>query len=194
MDLLSLLSSDTLFDLLLENTYLILGSVILLSSSGLPLPTDLFIIASAALAANGYTNLAVVILIATFAATIGDNVAFLIGGRIRKIQHRLPGFLTKIIKAGESSFKSCDGRMIFLSRFLFTPLCTPISFLAGASKCSQRQFILLGLPGEFFWASEMAVVGYFFGQYIEIIYELVANLSIVTVLLLGIWVVAKRAR
>ncbi len=193
MDVSTLMPTDTLLSFLLDYTYPLLFTLIFASSSGVPLPTDLFIVSAAAFAAQGYTNIAFVIVIAALAATLGDNIAFLIGTRIRSMQHQLPGFLKKILAKGEEGFKGCDGRMIFLSRFLFTPLCTPLSFLAGAAKCSHKKFLVYAAPGEFLWATEMAAIGYFFGHYVEEIYGLITDLSIVAVAALGIAYVARKA-
>ena len=186
--------TELLLGLLLENTYLILTLGVFVGALGLPLPTTLLIIAAGAFAAQGFADFGIIVAIVAITAAIGDSIGYFLGGKIGLFQHKLPKFAQKILNSGRSQFSGCSGRMIFLSRFLFTAIGTPINLLSGIYSCSYRRFIPFVTGGELVWAIEMTAIGYWFGANIEMVYEFIGNISAIAVILLGIYVVGKRIR
>ena len=184
--------SEILLGLLLENTYLILGLGVFAGALGVPIPTTLLIIAAGAFSAQGFADFKVIIVIVTLTAVFGDCIGFFVGGKLTSFQNRLPSFIKKILDSGKSSFHGCSKKMIFFSRFLFTAIGTPINILSGFYMCKFRNFIPYVFAGELIWALEMTFVGYWFGTNIELIYEFMGNISMISVILLAIYVVYKK--
>lgn len=184
--------SDALLSRLVTNTYPVLAVSVVLGSAGIPAPTSLLVIAAGAFAARGFANLFVVMVIAALGASFGDTLGYLIGAKVGSSGERLPGFLAKTLETERASFSGCRPSLVFTSRFLFTPLIIPVNLLAGMYGCAYRQFIPYVLSGETVWAVEMAGLGYVFGANIELVNDVVGNLTAVAVLLLGVWVVVRR--
>ncbi len=184
--------SDALLARLVTNTYPVLAVGVVLASAGIPAPSSLLVIAAGAFAARGFANLFVVMVIAALGSSLGDTILYFIGVKVGSSADRLPGFLAKAIETERVSFSGCQPSLVFTSRFIFTPLIIPVNLLAGMYGCAYRQFIPYVLGGETVWAVEMAGIGYVFGANIELVNDVVGNLTVVAVLLLGVWVVFKR--
>lgn len=178
---------DEMMGNLLTSTYPVLAMSVMLGSAGIPAPTSLLVIGAGAFSAQGFANILVVIIIAALFASFGDCLGYLIGATVGGSPERLPGPLAKSIEVGRSTFSEVPPNLIFTSRFLFTPLIIPVNLVAGVYKIGLQRFYPIALSGEVIWAMEMAGLGYVFGSNVELIYDVVGNLSIVAVLLLGAW-------
>ena len=184
--------SDALLSRLVTNTYPVLAVGVVIASAGIPAPSSLLVIAAGAFAARGFANLFVVMVIAALGSSLGDTILYLIGVKVGSSGDRLPGFLAKTLETERDSFSGCRPSLVFTSRFIFTPLIIPVNLLAGMYGCAYRKFIPYVLGGEAVWAVEMAGLGYVFGANIELVNDVVGNLTAVAVLLLGVWVVVRR--
>jgi membrane-associated protein len=185
---------DFILDPLLSNTYPILTFSLFIGSFGIPVPETLLVLAAGAFAYQGFANLGLVILTATLTSIGGDSACFFVGSKLRKYAGRLPPGISKQLAKGRGSINVCDTRMIFLSRFIFTPLGSPINLLSGMGGCSYQRFIPYVITGEFIWATGTASVGYYLGSSIEMIYEYTSNLTAIALIALGAYLVWQRIK
>ena len=179
---------------LVDYTYPVLAFTVLVAAIGLPLPTSLVILTAAALAGQGDASISVVVLITAFFAALGDGISYALGSTIMRYIDRVPFISKDSISKGSKAFEKNADTAIFFSRFLFTPIGTPVNVLSAAYNVRFGRFIAIAFGGELLWGLELGFVGYFVGTYVEELYDLIANLSLALVLLLGLIWLAKKAR
>lgn len=134
---------------------------------GIPIPCDVILIAAGSLTTDNSLNLPLLIILLTTTAVVGDIVAYVVGRKLGM------GFLKKHghkVKLGENQIKSLDTFLqkwgvfaIFTTRWLITPLGTPISVLAGISKYKFLPYLLIVILGEVLWVSVFTILGNIFG-------------------------------
>lgn len=143
-------------------------TIIMLESMGLPLPGEAMLIGMAVYAGTSHNlTLLSVILVASVAAIIGDNIGFLLG---RVIGTRLLQNYGKYIfidstrlQIGEYLFLRHGGKIVFFGRFIAL-LRALAAFLAGANHMPWRTFLLMNALGGVTWASLFGSAAYFFGD------------------------------
>lgn len=146
--------------------------ILILCGLGLPLPEDIILIFSGFLVYSGYGNLLFAILLGYGGIILGDTIIFLAGKRYGlKILKYKP--FSKIITKGRlkkaKRFIVDHGRKtIFLARFL-PGLRTPIFFSCGTLKVKFSQFFLIDSLAAIVSAPLFTLLGYFFGDKIDIL-------------------------
>ncbi|MFC2162135.1 DedA family protein [Candidatus Altiarchaeota archaeon] len=181
-----------ILDSLISNTYPILAVIVLIGAMGLPLPSSLVVIAAGAFASQGLASISIVILITFVFASFGDSLGYYIGARLGEHLMLLPSFVRRMLKLESTSYQHHTRSMVFFSRFLFTGIGSAVNLLSGVYKCGYRRFILYASAGQLVWALEMSLLGYYLGANIEEAYQLVSDLSIVSVLgLVALWLFRK---
>ncbi len=147
--------------------YPLLFVLILAESAGIPLPGETALITAAAVAATGKLSIPVAILLASLAATIGDNLGFWFARRHGRRLLQRPGRFARqrrrVLEVGEPFFARHGAKAVFFGRWI-TGLRTWASWLAGASNMSWRSFAVWNATGAVSWATTVGLIGYLIGQ------------------------------
>ena len=156
--------------------YFVLFALIGLESSGVPVPGETALVSVSLLASQGHVQIELVIIIASAAAIIGDNVGYLIGRTGGRRLLERPGFMEKhrraIIVHGEPFFEKHGPKAVFLGRWV-AGLRIASAWLAGITKMRWRTFLLWNALGGIFWATTTALVAYYLGSEAEEIFSFV---------------------
>lgn len=129
------------------------------------LPGDSLLFAIGALAATGSLNLALILLLLTVAAVLGDTVNYwagnLIGPKVFKTNSR---FLNrKHLEKTHEFYERYGGKTIIIARFV--PIVRTFApFVAGVGKMSYAKFMSFNIFGGILWVGLMTIAGYFFGN------------------------------
>jgi membrane-associated protein len=185
---------NTLLDYLVDYTYPVLAVTVFFGAVGVPMPNSLVILTAGALAGQGNASLYAVVLVTGLFASIGDSISYVLGSAVMRRLGRVPFVSREMLYRGSAAFEKNADHAIFLSRFLFTLLGTPVNLLAAAYKVGYGRFIMLASVGELLWGLELGLIGYSVGAYVEELYQLVSNVSAVLVLGLAVLWLAKKSR
>jgi membrane protein DedA with SNARE-associated domain len=119
--------------------------LVMLESSGVPLPGETALITAAVLASQHRLQIELVIALAAAAAIAGDNGGYLIGRKGGRWLLLRPGpfarHRARVLEVGEPFFARHGSKAVFLGRWILG-LRTWASWLAGASHmpgCSPRR-------------------------------------------------------
>jgi membrane protein DedA with SNARE-associated domain len=187
--------------LLISYGLVLLFAVIAAESAGVPLPGETALIAASILAAQGHYSIVSVIVVAAFAAIVGDNVGYWIGrtggrallerwGPVRRYAERA-------IPPGERFFKKHGGKTVFIGRFVAV-LRVTAAWLAGITHMSWWRFFLWNASGGIVWATGVSLLAYYFGKAAADavqtygIYALVAIVAVAAIVFLGMRLLKKR--
>jgi membrane protein DedA with SNARE-associated domain len=106
--------------------------------------------------------------VATCAATLGDNIGYAIGhygGRpLLDRYQRVFRISPATLKRGEDMFARYGAAAVFFARFVFG-LRVFAGPLAGVLRMRWRAFALFNFLGAALWVTCIASVGYLFGQH-----------------------------
>lgn len=155
----SLVSGITLINLGILFIYTFLAS--------LGLPGDTFWIIYAAAFANNFGQLMPIMAITAAAAILGDIAAYELA---KKFSLVLPKKLVRFdfFKNGEARarklFKKFEFSLIFFSRFAFTALGAPVSYISGFEKLDRKKFLAAVISGEIIYASIYSTMGFMFKE------------------------------
>lgn len=133
---------------------------------------EIILIAGGFLVYEGHLNFTVLVMIATFAAVIGDNFFFWLGrsrrvGTEHPMANRLLNFIgqQRLFK-GEEFVRRHGGKSVFLIRFLYG-LRFAGAMTAGYLGMGRGRFFLFNLIGCLTWALIIGRIGYLFGHSLE---------------------------
>lgn len=180
--------------------YLVLF-VIVFSETGLVvlpfLPGDSLLFIAGAFAAAGQMNLALVLVLMSLAAIIGNSVNYLIGRLFgsRVLEGHVP-VLSRLLDRGalqktHDFYERHGGKTLVLARFV-PVVRTFAPFVAGISEMGAVRFQAYNVVGAVAWVLSMALLGYFFGnipfirQHINLIALIGAASAAVPVVLGGV--------
>ena len=158
---------NQLLTLLLVYGYAAVGGVELISSIGVPLPMTAILLASGSMAALGDLNLPLLCLVAVIASITGDCIDYALGRRlgapllealVRRSLLREPA-----VERARGQMQRWSGASVFLTRWLFTPLSSLVSLLAGTSCYPLRRFLLADIAGNLIAAVIYLGAGYLVG-------------------------------
>lgn len=171
--------------------YPILFAGVMLENAGIPVPGETAVLAFGYLASCGYFDIRIVIGLTIAAAVIGDNVGFWLGREFARPWLRGGRrfmFLTpKALELTESYFHRYGGWTIFFARFI-TGIRVVGAVAAGTAGMDWRRFLVANAMGACAWATTMALVGYFFGQYQEQLEKVIGRgglIALVIIFLVG---------
>jgi membrane protein DedA with SNARE-associated domain len=156
--------------------YPILFLVVFAESAGLPVPGETAVLTASVLAGRPGSPLEIgwVIVVAVVAAVLGDNLGFEIGrrwARERLAQGKRFLFLTpKALQVVEGYFDRYGTLTVFFSRFV-AGLRVVCALAAGTSRMAWLRFFLANVGGAIAWAVTMSLLGYFFGQSLELLHK-----------------------
>jgi len=152
-----------------EYGYWAVAVTLLLENAGLPVPGETMLLLASFLAFSEHKlSLGWIIVIATCAATLGDNLGYALGhygGRplLDRYQNlfRVP---QRAVDRGEALFTRYGSVTIFFARFVFgmRVIAGP---LAGVLRMRWRAFAIFNFLGAAVWVTVISSAGYFFGQH-----------------------------
>ncbi len=142
---------------------------LLCENAGIPVPGETALLLAGFLAYSEHQlQLGWIIVVATCAATLGDNLGYAFGhygGRplLERYQSLFRISSTKL-KRGEEMFARYGAAAIFFARFIFG-IRVFAGPLAGVLRMRWRAFALFNFLGATVWVSVIASTGYLFGQH-----------------------------
>ena len=179
--------------------YAALATFVAVEASGVPVPGETALIASAVLASQGHLSIELVIAIAAAAAIVGDNFGYMLGARFgRRLLERHGRTQARrraALVRGEELFDRHGPKAVFLGRWIAI-LRIWAAWLAGMAGMRWRSFLLWNALGGIGWALFFGLLGYFGG---EAAAELVARAGVGAALVAGVaalalWVTVHRRR
>jgi len=158
----------------------LLFAVIAIAAVGAPFPVSLTLVAAGSFAKQGEMHLSSVILAASLAAILGDQIGYGIsrwGGRplLDRMTRRLGG--AEKLKKAEAFSNKFGGSGIFFSRWLITELGPWLNVTSGIAKYPWRRFIFWDVLGEVLWVLLYVMLGYIFSDRVQYIAEILGNLG-----------------
>lgn len=150
--------------------YPLLMAVVAIEALGVPLPGETAVILAGVAASTGRLDIVLVIVLASAAAIIGDNIGFLIGRRGGRVLLERPGRFyeerQRVLAVGDPFFAKHGSKAVFLGRWI-TGLRVWASWLAGASTMRWRTFLLWNALGGICWSTSVALAAYYGGRGVE---------------------------
>lgn len=192
------LSTHTVDGWLSTYGYLVVFVLVMVESLGIPVPGETAVI-GAALYAGSTHKLEIwwIIVVASAAAIIGDNIGFAIGRYggaklLLRYGHKIH-LDEKRLKLGIWVFRRHGGKVVFWGRFV-SILRTYAAFLAGTNNMGWLRFLAFNAAGGITWATTFGLAYYEFGSTLK---SLSTTIDIVlgaagTLLLAGFAIWTKR--
>lgn len=145
--------------------------VVLLESSGIPLPGETILVCASVYAGTRHgLDIRAIIGSAACGAILGDNVGFWVGrrfGRTLLLKHgNFIGIDGQKLALGEYLFMRYGGAIVFLGRFVAL-LRVYAALLAGVNRLRPVDFAIYNAAGGLVWASAFGLGGYFLGENIQ---------------------------
>jgi membrane protein DedA with SNARE-associated domain len=183
--------------LLTKYGYFAVFAVVGVESFGVPAPGQTILIAAAIYAGSGKLSVVWVAAVAFLAATLGDNLGYLIG-RVggRPLVHRFGRyvFLTEErIDHVERVFERYGGKLVVVARFV-DGLRQFNGVVAGIAGMRWSHFLACNALGAALWVGLWTSVGRLAGRHIDAIYEQVRRYEPFVLVALGVVIVALLAR
>lgn len=154
---------------------------------GFFLPGDSLLFTAGILAAQGYLEIALVLIVLAGGAIIGDSTGYLIGKTFGpKIFSKEESMLFKKshLNKAQAFFDKHGSKTIILARFV--PIVrTFVPTLAGVGKMPYPKFLTLSIIGGLFWTGSITMLGYYLGLKVDNI-EVYILPGIVLIILLSI--------
>lgn len=136
---------------------------------GFFLPGDSLLFTAGILAAEGYLNIYLLLILLTAAAIIGDSVGYTIGRRLgprifTKEESLL--FNKKHIQKAQDYFDKHGPKTIIIARFI--PIIRTFApTLAGVGKMHYGKFLLYNVVGGVLWVGLLTILGYYLGLKVD---------------------------
>ena len=141
--------------------------LVMLESSGVPLPGETALITAGIFASRGDLVIEEVILVAAAAAIVGDNVGYWLGreggNRLLDGVGPLKRWSAPGREGAERFFKKHGAKTIFIARFVAV-LRVTAAWLAGISRMHWWTFFVWNAAGGICWALLIGLIAYFFGH------------------------------
>lgn len=166
-----LLEGGTVGHVLTHYGYYAVCGVVLLESTGIPMPGETVLVSAAILAATNHRlDIRLVVLAAAVGAIVGDNLGFWIGREwgerlLRRFGPRI-GLDARKQALGQYLFKRFGGAIVFIGRFIAL-LRAYAALLAGINRLNPLVFFIFNAAGGVTWACVFGFGGYAVGQGVE---------------------------
>jgi membrane protein DedA with SNARE-associated domain len=175
------------------------GLGILIESSGIPFPGEIFLVAAAAWAAARHHSIVLVILFGFLGATAGADIGYYLGFKGGRPFVERFGRLFRIrpdhIARSELFFARHGDKAVLAARFVLG-LRTWGSMLAGMARMPFWRFQLFSALGGLAWATVIGVAGYLLGSNLPLLESIIRAVGLgglaLVVLLAVILIVAGR--
>jgi membrane protein DedA with SNARE-associated domain len=191
--------THSIFDLLrnavVHYGYWAVAVALLLENAGIPMPGETVLLLASFLAYSEHElQLPWIIVVATLAATIGDNLGFALGyyGGRPLVARYQAFFRVKdtTIARGESLFARFGAVTVFFARFVFG-MRIVAGPMAGVLRMPWRKFFLFNFLGAVVWVTVISGAGYLFGQHWNRLEHYLKRfdiaIAVVALLALAIW-------
>ncbi|MEI7604357.1 MAG: DedA family protein [bacterium] len=136
---------------------------------GFFLPGDTLLLFAGYYAATGYLNLALVIVIASIAAIVGDSVGYSIGrrgGRRLFKKEDSVFFSTKHLRRAEVFFEKHGPITVMIARpIAFLRTFSPV--VAGIGQMNYKKFITYNIIGGVAWVIAFSLFGWSIGEFLK---------------------------
>jgi membrane protein DedA with SNARE-associated domain len=150
--------------------YAAVFALVAVETMGIPVPAETALIAAALLAHKGQMDIGTLVLVASAAAILGDNVGFAIGRRYGRRLFLARGPLQvhrrKVLEVGEPFFAKHGPKAVFLGRWI-SGLRIASAWLAGMNRMRWRVFVVWNALGGIAWAASVAFSVYLLGSAAE---------------------------
>jgi membrane-associated protein len=180
--------------------YWAVGLALLAENAGIPVPGETILLLASFLAYSQHElQLSWIIVVATIAATIGDNIGFALGsygGRALLARYQATFRIhDSTLARGERMFSRYGAATIFFARFVFGMriIAGP---LAGVLRMPWKKFLVFNFLGAAVWVTVISGAGYFFGRHWERLARNLKRFDVVVAILvlLGVLVLWWRSR
>ena len=169
--------------------YPLLFVLVGIESLGVPVPGETAVIFAGLAASAGRLSIVPVIIVASAAAIIGDNIGFFIGRRGGRALLERPGRFynerQRVIAIGDPFFERHGPKAVFLGRWI-AGLRVWAGWLAGASSMHWRTFFMWNALGGIAWSTSVALAAYFGGSTVEKIFSKVGLYGVIVVGVLAV--------
>jgi membrane-associated protein len=176
---------DLLRNAVVHYGYWAVGAALLLENAGIPVPGETILLLASFLAfSQQELQLPWIILVATIAATLGDNLGFALGyyGGRPLLQRYQSIFRIKdeTIRRGEGLFAKYGTVTVFFARFVLGMriIAGP---LAGVLRMPWRKFLLSNFLGAAVWVTVISVSGYLFGRHWDRLEQYLKRFDVVVI-------------
>ena len=172
---------------LLQYGYWAVAATLVLENAGLPLPGETILLLASFLAySERLLRLPIVILVGVIAATLGDNIGFLIGHRggrpfLERYQH-IFRIRQVTLRRAEQVFQRYGAATVFFARFVFG-LRMIAGPLAGVLRMPWKRFVLFNFLGATLWVSVICAAGYLFGRHWHVLMRVFRRVDVAILLL-----------
>jgi membrane protein DedA with SNARE-associated domain len=182
---------DSLRAFIADHGYWAVALILLCENAGLPVPGEGTLLLASFLAYSEHQlHLGWIIVVATCAATLGDNLGYALGhyggrpllDRYQSLFRIGPAALER----GEKMFERYGAAAVFFARFIFG-LRVFAGPLAGALHMHWRKFAFFNFLGAALWVTTVAGAGYLFGQHWHNLLRIMQRFNLV-VLIAGVGV------
>jgi membrane protein DedA with SNARE-associated domain len=167
--------------------YWAVALALLCENAGIPVPGESALLLASILAYSEHRlHLGWIIVVGTCAATLGDNIGYILGhygGRPMLDRYeRVFRISPAALKRGEDLFARYGAEAIFFARFIFglRVLAGP---LAGVLRMHWRKFAFFNFLGAILWVSTIAGAGYLFGRHWHALLRVMQRLNIAVLIL-----------
>jgi membrane protein DedA with SNARE-associated domain len=179
---------DFLRNAVVHYGYWAVGAALLIENAGIPVPGETILLLASFLAYSRHElQLPWIIVVATIAATLGDNIGFALGyygGRPVLERYRNAFRIQDATLArGEELFARYGAVTIFFARFIFGMriIAGP---LAGVLRMPWRKFTIFNFLGAGIWVTVISSAGYLFGQHLGRLERDIRRFDVVAAILL----------
>jgi membrane-associated protein len=179
--------------------YVAVFVLIAIETMGIPVPAETALIAAALLAHKGGMDIGTLIVIASAAAILGDNVGFAIGRhygrRLFLVRGPLLAHRRRLLEVGEPFFARHGPKAVFLGRWI-SGLRIASAWLAGMNRMRWPTFVFWNALGGIAWATSVALSIYLLGSIAEHAISIAGPVAagLVVILLAGLLVWRRRQR
>lgn len=178
---------DFLRDAVVQYGYWAVGLALLLENAGIPVPGETILLLASFLAYSEHDlRLPWIMIVATIAATLGDNLGFALGSYGgRPLLARYQSFFRiqkSTIERGEQLFARYGAATIFFARFVFG-MRIVAGPLAGVLRMPWQKFAIFNFLGAAVWVSVISSVGYLFGRHLDKLESVMKRFDVVVAII-----------
>jgi membrane protein DedA with SNARE-associated domain len=169
--MMSIFDAHLIQGLIVNYGYAAVFVVVLLESSGIPLPGETILVCASVYAGTQHgLDIRVIIGAAACGAILGDNIGYWVGrsfGRSLLLKYgHYAGIGAQKLALGEYLFMRYGGAIVFFGRFVAL-LRVYAALLAGINRLRPVDFALYNAAGGLIWAGTFGTGGYFLGKNLQ---------------------------